>query len=683
MPPKTKTQVQNATVRTFTAIAPEDLTNFEVTVMSPGNGNGYEYPAHVLQSSAPLFDHANVFANHPDALDRTRPGCRKIEDLAGILSAPYWLNAIKARFTPGGPKGSFVAALARQIIHDRSQGLPVPNIGLSADIDILHDDGTVTEICLVHSVDVVFNPARGGSFDRVLNSLYGGTITMEICPVCQSPLDESGNCPNNCQPITEPSTQSGTQSQRHSPLQKQVQQGTENLAELQTMLAQVRSAQQDQERLYQENLQRQCAALLTTALNASDLPDPMKDEIRQHFTEKHVFNAEDLNQAIKTKEQVFAKLLEDHVITGLGEPRPVMRGMWNSLDRIQLAANRLLGLQIPSEHSDVPRLSGIRELYVLLTGDYDLHGRLFPERVALANVTTSTVTSVVKNALNLVMLDYFNLNPRWWAPIAYEEDFPTMNDVTWITTGGFADLATVTEGAAYAELSWSDNEEVTSFVKKGNYVGITLEMIDRDRVAAVKAIPRKIGIASWRTLSSLVSALFTDNSGTGPTMDCTHNVFDATNHSNLLTTALSATAWDAVVQAMFKQAEATSSKRLGLRPAYLLIPIELEKLALEILTSEGKPGTADNDRNVRMLPADRIITVPEWTDANNWAATADPKMAQGVCIGYRFGREPEMFIAEEPIVGSMFTNDEMRIKARFITAVGVGDYRALHKNNVA
>jgi hypothetical protein len=465
-------------------------------------------------------------------------------------------------------------------------------------------------------------------------------------------------------------------------LSSQVEEGSQSLQQLHAMMAELKSAQEEQERIYQENLRRQCAHLLQSGLNASGLPAPLKDDIRHQF-EGRVCNAEELNQAIKAKERTYARLIEDQVITGLGEPRPVVRGMWPSLDRVQLAANRLLGLQIPAEHSDIPRLSGLRELYILLTGDYNFYGKFFPERVALANVTTTTLTSVVKNALNLVMLDYFNLKPRWWAPIAYEEDFPTMDQVTWITTGGFGDLPTVSEGAAYTELTWSDNEETTEFVKKGGYVGITLEMIDRDKTAAVKAIPRKLGVAAWRTVSTLVSALFTDNSGTGPTMDCGHNVFDASNHGNLRTAALSATEWDNVVQAMFKQTEATSGKRLGLRPAYILVPIELEKLALEILTSEGEPGTSDNERNVRRLPADRIITVPEWTDANDWAAAAEPKMAQGVCIGYRFGRNPELYIADQDVVGSMFTNDEMRIKARFIVAVGVGDYRALHKNNVA
>ncbi len=62
---------------------------------------------------------------------------------------------------------------------------------------------------------------------------------------------------------------------------------------------------------------------------------------------------------------------------------------------------------------------------------------------------------------------------------------------------------------------------------------------------------------------------------------------------------------------------------------------------------------------------------------------ADPNELEGVCIGYRFGRTPELFVASDPLMGSMFTNDEMRIKVRFVYALGIGDYRAMHKNNVS
>lgn len=433
-----------------------------------------------------------------------------------------------------------------------------------------------------------------------------------------------------------------------------------------------------------EELERaQCAHLLRASLNASDLPAALKEEIKSLF-EGRVFTIEELNETIKNREKLLAKLMEDQVIKGLGQAsaEPRVRGMWDSLDRIQMAADRLFGVPVPEAHSDIPRLSGIRELYLLLTGDWDFYGRFFRERVQLANVTTGTVTSIVKNALNKTLLLAYNQRPKWWQPMAHEEDFPTLNQVTWIKTGGIGDLPTVAEGAAYTELTWDDKEETSSFVKKGGYIGITLEAIDRDDVAAIRRIPRELGQAAWRTLSQLVSDLFTSNAGTGPVLSDGFNLFHAANHGNLRTAALSTAEWDAVIQAVFKQTEPVSNKRLGARPRYLLVPIELEKTALTIVNSEGEPGTANNDANVRQGSA-QVIVVPQWTDANDWAAAADPAEIEGACIGYRFGREPELFIADDERTGSMFTNDEMRIKCRFLVAVGIGDYRALHKNNVA
>jgi hypothetical protein len=68
-----------------------------------------------------------------------------------------------------------VESLIDQIIEDRDNGLPVPNIGLSADLLAgYYVDGqtrVATEISSVYSVDAVFYPASGGSFDRVLNSV--------------------------------------------------------------------------------------------------------------------------------------------------------------------------------------------------------------------------------------------------------------------------------------------------------------------------------------------------------------------------------------------------------------------------------------------------------------------------------------------------------------------------------
>jgi hypothetical protein len=75
--------------------------------------------------------------------------------------------------------------------------------------------------------------------------------------------------------------------------------------------------------------------------------------------------------------------------------------------------------------------------------------------------------------------------------------------------------------------------------------------------------------------------------------------------------------------------------------------------------------------------------VPDWTDATDWLAVADPEELPCFCIGYRFGREPQLYIADGETMGSMFTNDEMRIKCRFIYALGVANYRGAYFEKVA
>ena len=39
----------------------------------------------------------------------------------------------------------------------------------------------------------------------------------------------------------------------------------------------------------------------------------------------------------------------------------------------------------------------------------------------------------------------------------------------------------------------------------------------------------------------------------------------------------------------------------------------------------------------------RVIVVDLWTDTNNWAAVADPRLYPTIGMGYRYGRTPEMF----------------------------------------
>ena len=635
-------------------------------IIRAGKANGLQFSPALLSTSASRFDSVPVFIDHAGFNDRHRAGGRSIRDLVGVVGEPAWHaegREIRARLQ--------LAQLGEWVRKLIDAFAARPHLfGLSADMWITRDGERVIAIETVNSVDIVVNPAAGGRFltNRPPGDgpelSHGGHETQlgkERNMYLETPterIQQAGGNPEFARQAmaTAATTKaSGTNPPHEAPPSGAAPAGTQadggTYAELNARLLEMELAQRE-------------------------LPESLKEQVRCEFQRTHSLPAAtDLMHSLAT---AWAEANAQPAIRGLGR----IQAMKEPTDRIALAFERLMGLPETGEHRDVARLTGIREMYDLLTGDYERRGIFQPQRVTLANATTTTMAQIVANVLNKVMLKAFELRPQWWKSLVYEEDFPNMQDVKWLTLGGFSDLDTVTEGNAYTEKTWDDYAESASFVKKGNYIGLTLEMIDRDDVGAVRAIPRRLGHAANRTLSAAVAALFTANSGVGPTLADSNPLFDAGNHGNLLTAALDADAWDAVIQAMFKQSEYHSSKRLGIRPKFCLVPIELEKSALTIFTSDQEPGTANNDANVRRYSG-QVVTVPEWTDANDWAALADPNELEGVCIGYRFGRTPELFVASDPLMGSMFTNDEMRIKVRFVYALGIGDYRAMHKNNVS
>ena len=653
--------------------------NYEVTLIKAGDTlHGWRFPAPVLQASVGRFEGASCFVDHVGWFERGA----SVRDLVGVMAGVAWDPDVEPRGGLRGrlrlsnaPSADWVEALVDQIIEDREAGLAVPNVGLSADLLASYylegETRVVMAVSDVYSVDVVFYPASGGSFDRVLNSVRGGNIMPEDQVKTEGAQVQTDSTPASQSPGAE-----------ETRVRNELRAGAAGRAEESARAVNAATAVDEAAEQAQELLRAQCQTVLEGALTWCELPQPMKDAVRAQFSGK-VFVPEVLTGEIERYRKMLAGMLEDQVVIGAGDALDGSRvsGMLTSLERVELAFEKFMGLEVPEEHSDIPRLSGIREMYLMLSGDYDFYGTFNPERVRLSNVTASSMTSVVKNVLNKVLLQAYNVRPRWWAPIAYEEDFGSLNQVTWMKTGGIGALPTVAEGGPYTELDWADAEETADFVKKGGYIGITLEMMDRDDVGSVKRIPRELGNAAWRTLSSLVSAMFTDNAGIGPVMSCTHNVFDAGNHANLLTTALSAAQWDVVVQAVYQQTEPGSAAPLAIRPHFCLVPIELERTALTIFEQPWSAEATYHYLEPRAGSA-RVVVVPEWTDAKDWAAVCEPNDCPGVCLGYRYGREPELFVADDQVVGSMWSNDELRIKCRFFVAGGVADYRPLHKSNV-
>lgn len=662
--------MNNQRERLNVTATPNSKGIFEVLLITEGQGNGWNFSAKVLKDAVKLFEGAECFVDHIGFFGDGQ----SVRDLCGVFYDVEFdevANGIKGKLKTLGPSGPLAAALAKEWLQESE---PRPAVGLSADIGFKASGRDVSEITRVFSCDLVFEPARGGAFIRAINSMGGWSRQIREVGM----QDE---------------TTAAAPAVAENPDVVAARELLQVTAEKAKLAAEVEAARQVRVQM--------CAYLLDSGLTASKLPQVVQDRIRKQFSGK-VFDAAELQAEIDGAREMVSQLTGGASVAGL---RAAVSGMFNSDDQLRLAVEDLLGLERDEKEKavKVARLSGIKELYMGMQGDFDLYGGFYPERARFQH-TTTTFAGLVKNALNKAIVRHWAQLGRagydWWEKIVTVEHFDTINQVTWIIFGSIASLPTVAEGAEYTELKIADSPETSNFTKYGGYVGITLEAIDRDETRKLRMVPRELASAGIRNISSLVAALFTSNSGVGPTLADGGALFNNTavttagGHANLLTTALGTdyVAWNAAASAMYNQpmlvANETSyygtGAKMAVDPKFCLVPRALKTQAealfiprweaqVEAIASAGGPTYGGH-----VVP----LTVPEWTDGTDWAAVADPAIVPGIMVGERFGLMPEVFIAGDEKDPAMMANDESRIKVRHFITVGVADFRPLHKNNV-
>lgn len=629
-------------------VEPQSGSEFLILAITVGVGNGWNFSADVLRRSLPLWDGVECFVDH--AADNL-PGNRSVRDLGGVCSAPVWEDSrqgVRLTLAPIGPAAEVIRSVGREML--ASEGKALPRVGFSADL-LLRADGMtegkklkeVQEIIKILSVDLVHNPARGGAF---LQALAEG----------------------------EPA---------HECIEKGVHLMTTDVLEVRETSPSPAPVDL-------------CASLLEARLSGSSLPSLSCDQIRLQFSGK-VFNPTELDKAVESARQLVTGLTGGSMVQGPGR----VTGMYDTRDQLQAAADDLLGAPRDPCLADLKpaRLSGIRELYLALTGDVDMHGGYFPERARLA--TTADFSGLVKNSLNKVIANRWQelgeAGYNWWQRIATVEHFDSLQQITGTLVGTVGDLPEVAERGEYQELVVGDSPETADWKKYGGYIPLTLELIDRDETRKLKAYPRELAVAGLRKISSLVSAVFTANSHVGPTLADGGALFNATavstagGHKNLLTGALSAAEWDAVCTAVYNQPMLIKNDsgaygtgpRMAVNPRYPLVPRALQLTGMKILYPSLENAASIYSENMQRGQPGDVITIPEWTDTTNWAAVCDPRIAPAIFIGERFGIMPEIFLAGDELSPAVFTHDEHRLKVRHFLAVWVNDFRPLHKSNVA
>lgn len=632
-------------------------SGFEILAITAGAANGWIFPAEVLQESLALWDGVNCFVDHSLK-------ARSVRDIAGVLRKPIWdetSQGVRAELSAFGPSSDLLKEIGRQVLEESDEA--AVKVGFSADVLFQGKNGKVDKILKIYSVDLVYNPARGGIFLRALNQLGINSI---IEGDLKMPLE-------NIKTIGQE-----VEAQQNEP-----QVGKESKT-LEIQLSEMRQMKEEMSKLLLEN-----------SLTNSNLPQSMKNNLRKQF-QNSSFSPAELSQAMHEAQTLLSELDGASVVKGPAR----IEGMVEPGERLQAAVDDLMGA--PREkgmnNASVAKLSGIRELYLSLTGDYDLHGGYFPQRARLA--TTADFSGLVKNSLNKLVANTWEELGRagydWWKNISVQEHFNSLHEISGTLIGTVGDLPLIEEGEDYPQLQVGDSGESANFNKYGGYIPLTLELIDRDETRKLRSYARELASAGMRKISSLVAAIFTAQGGIGHNLADGQPLFNANlvstsgGHANLGTSALEAASWDLASAKVFAQPMLIKNKvdlygsgpQMAVNPKFLLVPRALQLKALGIC--QGNFVREEGYFYDNLLKGSAVpLVVPEWTDPNDWAAACDPRVAPAIFVGERFGLAPEIFIAGNELSPAVFTNDEHRLKVRHYLAVWVNDFRPLFKSNVA
>ncbi len=199
----------------------------------------------------------------------------------------------------------------------------------------------------------------------------------------------------------------------------------------------------------------------------------------------------------------------------------------------------------------------------------------------------------------------------------------------WSQVGALPDFSQFSGTVNYT--SQAQGYDVTAtHLEWANGFQITRDLYDDDRHGIWESRPRELANSYQRTRQAhaarifnnafSVDTLFYNNSEAVSLCSNSHTTTSgastASGFDNLVTTALSATACSAA-RTQMRGYRGDQAQRISVMPSMLVVPIDLQDRALEIVNSSGKPDVATNEVNTQNGRY-KLVDWEYLTDTNNW-----------------------------------------------------------------
>ncbi|MBP0439547.1 prohead protease/major capsid protein fusion protein [Tianweitania sediminis] len=298
--------------------------------------------------------------------------------------------------------------------------------------------------------------------------------------------------------------------------------------------------------------------------------------------------------------------------------------------------------------------------------------------------TTSDFSVILGSVVSTSLRAGYESAPQTFRPLVRETTVSDFKEVTRAQLGEAPRLEKVNEHGEYKRGTIGEGSEKYRAYKFGKIIGITREVIVNDDLNAFGRIPQMFGVAAAQLESDLVWAEILGN----PVMGDGTALFHA-NHNNLASAAALAVApIGAMRAAMAKQTGLDKKTVLNISPAFVIVPVELETKAEQLLRSVYQPTNANDAtpasmRRLGLISEPRLdngvvhpVTGVAIAGSNTaWYLAASPGQIDTVELAYLEGNRG--VYTESKMA---FNTDGIEIKARMEVGAKVIDWRAFQKN---
>ena len=400
----------------------------------------------------------------------------------------------------------------------------------------------------------------------------------------------------------------------------------------------------------------------------------------------------DTGLSVEQSQSVFLESLRASRITQIGSPAIQVRDHATTMRELEAAMLMRSAfddiVQDDKDYSEecMNRADEIRDITFMdiLAEALRLDGQVVPritvDRIRAA-FSTTTLPIILGNVANKALLRGYNMITATWEPFATKgapKDFKTQTRVRLTDTG---ELEKVNASGEIGHGGVTEEYEQYNIDTYAKMFSITRQNIINDDLSTFTRVPNKMGQKARQRVDKLVWLHFMTNGNMQDGIALFH-----ASHGNLNTShALAAATLTTALAAFRKQTDA-DGEALGIVPAFLIVPPDLEGTAKalmqsDILMAAGSTDIIHPTKNIHKQSL-KIIVEPRLSNAlytnystTTWYLAADPRTCDTIEVGFLNGKKV-------PTV-ERFQQDPNRLGVIFRVYVDAGvkalDHRSMAK----